>query len=69
MSLHAIEIAAVVTVAIAVSRFSGLLWCNSKPLAADVAGVKMPMQNLLKLFCVIAWKPCEYVEPFPVADL
>ena len=54
MSLHAIEIAAVVTVAIALSRFRGLLWCNPKPLAADVAGVKVPMQNPFHLFCVIA---------------
>lgn len=54
MSLHAIEIAAVVTVAIPMSRLSGLLWCNLKPLAADVAGAKMQMQNTLKLLRVIA---------------
>lgn len=54
MSLHAIEIAAVVTVAMTMSRISGLLWCNPKPLAADVAGAKMPMQNTLKLLRVIA---------------
>jgi hypothetical protein len=67
--LHVIEIAAVVTVAITMSRFRDLLWCNPKPLAADVAGVKMPMQNPLKPLRVIAWKPCKDVEPFPVADL
>jgi hypothetical protein len=69
MSLHAIEIAAVVTVAMTMSRISGLLWCNPKPLAADVAGAKMPMQNILELLRVIAWNPREDEEPFPVSDL
>lgn len=41
MSLHAIEIAAVVTVAILLRRFCGLLCRNVEPLAADAAVLKV----------------------------
>jgi len=43
MSLHAIEIAAVVAVAIIFSRFRGLPWCYLKPLAAHATSPKMEM--------------------------
>ena len=69
MSLHAIEIAAVVVVAIMLCRFYGLLCRNTKPLAAKVSRRKMQVQHLLKTLTVIALNPPEYMQLVRIACL
>lgn len=69
MSLHAIEIAAVVTVAILLRRFCGLLCRNVEPLAADAAVLKVNVKLSLQLLFVLALNPRKNVQRFRIACL
>jgi hypothetical protein len=62
MSLHAIEIAADVAVAIVLCRLCGLRCRNIKPLAADATRYEMNMERFFQVTLVIAPDLREYVQ-------
>jgi hypothetical protein len=69
MSLHAIEIAAAVAVAMIFRRFCGVPCCYVEPLAAHAARLKMQVKPALQLFRVVAPNPSEDMELARVAYL
>ena len=69
MSLHEIEIAAVVAVAIILCRFRGLRCRKFKPLAANATSLKMKMQSALKFLRVVAPNASEHEQFIRVPGL
>lgn len=69
MSLHVIEIAAAVAVAIAFCRLRGLLCRHTEPLTTNVARCEMHVKNLFQPLIVIASNPPEHVQLVRIAGL
>ena len=69
MSLHAIEIAAAVAVAIIFCRLRSILCCYVEPLATSVTRCKMKVKPAFQLFWIVALNPSENVKLLGIARL